>query len=172
MVELMLVGSATALAAGSLPHAGMEVDLIDCLQMSAATFAAELRRHGFRISETQVVDISGICPGFAITTILRRGQIDRAASIAPAVAARQAELVEPGRGYGKRGRRYEHVFRYAVAALFAGSAGIAYGRAHPSPDQVAAQKAAAQHMDDLTYQNLVLNYSVSEMPDTSRRGSA
>jgi hypothetical protein len=68
--------------------------MIDCLQMSAATFADELRRHGFRISGTQVVNISGTCPSFAITAVLRRAQIDRAASIARAVAARQAELVE------------------------------------------------------------------------------
>jgi hypothetical protein len=68
--------------------------VIDCLQMSAATFGAELRRHGFRISGTQVVDISGTCPGFAITAVLRRGQIDRAASIAHALTTRDAEIAE------------------------------------------------------------------------------
>jgi hypothetical protein len=68
--------------------------VIDCLQMSAATFGAELRRHGFRISGTQVVDISGTRPGFAITAVVRRGQIDRAASIAHALTTRDAEIAE------------------------------------------------------------------------------
>jgi hypothetical protein len=76
--------------------------MIDCLQMSAATFAAELRGHGFRISGTQVVDISGTCPGFAITAVLRRAQIDRAASIARAVAASKRNSSSAGRGHGER----------------------------------------------------------------------
>jgi hypothetical protein len=67
--------------------------MIDCLQMSAATFTAELRRHGFRISGMRIVSVS-VCPGFAITAVLRRGQIDRAASIAHALVSRDAEIAE------------------------------------------------------------------------------
>jgi hypothetical protein len=67
--------------------------MIDCLQMSAATFTAELRRHGFRISGTRIASVS-VCRGFAITAVLRRGQIDRAASIAHALTMRDAEIAE------------------------------------------------------------------------------
>jgi hypothetical protein len=37
---------------------------------------------------------SGVCPGFAIKAVLRRGQIDRVGTLARAVAARQEEVAE------------------------------------------------------------------------------
>jgi hypothetical protein len=48
--------------------------IVDSLQMSATVFKAELRARGFRIRGRRVWDVSGVCPGFAITAILRRGQ--------------------------------------------------------------------------------------------------
>jgi hypothetical protein len=35
-----------------------------------------------------------VCRGFAVTAVLRRGQIDRAASIAHALTSRDAEIAE------------------------------------------------------------------------------
>jgi hypothetical protein len=68
--------------------------ILDSLQMSAAVFKAELRARGFQIRGRRVWDVSGVCPGFAITAVLRRGKIDRAATLARAVAARQEEVAE------------------------------------------------------------------------------
>jgi hypothetical protein len=48
--------------------------ILDSLQMSAAVFKAELRARGFQIRGRRVWDVSGVCPGFAITAVLRRGQ--------------------------------------------------------------------------------------------------
>jgi hypothetical protein len=68
--------------------------IVDSLQMSAAVFKAELRARGFQIRRRRVCDVSGVCPGFAIMAVLRRGQIDRVATLARAVAARQEEVAE------------------------------------------------------------------------------
>jgi hypothetical protein len=68
--------------------------VVDSLQMSAAVFRAELRARGFQIRGTRVWDVSGVCPGFAIKAVLRRGQIDRVGTLARAVAARQEEVAE------------------------------------------------------------------------------
>jgi hypothetical protein len=63
-------------------------------QMSEATLTAALRASGFQIRGSRVWDISGVCPGFAITAVLRRGRIDRAATLARAVAARQEAVAK------------------------------------------------------------------------------
>jgi hypothetical protein len=47
-----------------------------------------------QIRGARVWDVSGVCPGFAIKAVLRRGQIDRVGTLARAVAARQEEVVE------------------------------------------------------------------------------
>jgi hypothetical protein len=66
---------------------------LDLIAAIATTFTAELRRHGFRISGTRIASVS-VCHGFAVTAVLRRGQIDRAASIAHALTSRDAEIAE------------------------------------------------------------------------------
>jgi hypothetical protein len=71
---------------------------------SGPACGASLRARGFQISGTRIWDISGVAPGFAITAVLRRRQIDRAATLARAVAARQEEVAErrglPPRAFG------------------------------------------------------------------------
>jgi hypothetical protein len=62
--------------------------------MTEPQFTASLRARGFQIRGTRIWDISGVAPGFAITAVLRRGQIDRAATLARVVAARQEEVAE------------------------------------------------------------------------------
>jgi hypothetical protein len=66
--------------------------------MSAPSFVAALAARGFRISGTQVVDISRVCPGFAISAVFGRNrEIDRAATLARAVAARQEQVAARAR---------------------------------------------------------------------------
>jgi hypothetical protein len=69
---------------------------LDLIAAIATTFTAELRRHGFRISGTRIASVSVChgCHGFAVTAVRRRGQIDRAASIAHALASCDAEIAE------------------------------------------------------------------------------
>ena len=77
--------------------------IVDSLQMSAAVFKAELGARGFRIRGRRVWDVSGVCPGFTITPVLRRGQIDRVGTLARAVAARQEEAAARARAQLKLG---------------------------------------------------------------------
>jgi hypothetical protein len=62
--------------------------------MTDPQFTASLRARGFQIRGTRIWDISGVAPGFAITAVMRGRQIDRAATLARAVAARQEEVAE------------------------------------------------------------------------------
>jgi len=58
---------------------------------------AELRARSFRIRGRRVWDVSGVCPGFAITAVLRRGKLDGVGTLARAVAARQEEAAARAR---------------------------------------------------------------------------
>jgi hypothetical protein len=61
-------------------------------QMSSAEFSNALREAGFGVHRGQIVDVSGKCPGFAAMPLFRNGAVNRNATLAKVLRARDAEI--------------------------------------------------------------------------------
>jgi hypothetical protein len=63
--------------------------------MTAAEFAAELKKHGFRVVGTQIT--SDDCPGVAWKPTMRSGRIDRARTLSKVIQKRSEEIARRAR---------------------------------------------------------------------------
>jgi hypothetical protein len=65
-------------------------------QMTAHQFKTALRAAGFGVENGQIVDLSGICPGFATAAISQHGKVDRNATLAKVIRERDTEIARRG----------------------------------------------------------------------------
>jgi hypothetical protein len=69
------------------PHCLKEIFMTD---MTAAEFAAELKKHGFRVVGVQIT--SDDCPGVAWNPVKRMGRLDRARTLRKVIQKRSEEM--------------------------------------------------------------------------------
>jgi hypothetical protein len=61
-------------------------------QMTAAEFAAALKRHGFRVVRAKIEDASGRCPGVRWPAVLRGRSVDHNRTLAKVIRERDEEI--------------------------------------------------------------------------------
>jgi hypothetical protein len=62
-------------------------------QMTAAEFAAALKRYGFRVVRAKIEDATGQCPGIRWAAVFRgRNVLDRNRTLAKVIRERDAEI--------------------------------------------------------------------------------
>jgi hypothetical protein len=68
-------------------------------QMSAAEFAAALKRNGFRIVRAKIEDATGRCPGIRWAAVFRGpNAVDRNRTLAKVIRERDAEIARRALG--------------------------------------------------------------------------
>jgi hypothetical protein len=60
--------------------------------MTAAEFAASMKRHGFGVSRARIIDTTGQCPGISWSAVRRGNSIDRSKTLAKVLREREAEI--------------------------------------------------------------------------------
>jgi hypothetical protein len=61
-------------------------------QMTAAEFAASMKRHGFGVFRARIIDTTGQCPGISWSAVRRGNSIDRSKTLAKVRREREAEI--------------------------------------------------------------------------------